>query len=425
MIDWHEIDNSLLDPAYYTRTDYRDAFRQMRDEDPVRWVCDERYGKDYWALTRYDDVAEYLLSPRDFSSRWESRVPRTPKRMTPELRHELAYDVNFTTLDEPLHDLYRRPLNKHFSVPTVAKMRSDIGQIVDRIIADVAERGECELVEDIAAELPVQVVLTMLGVPQEDWPYLREASWQFLAAADPRWIINGDQVETSRLGLRKLLDYCTKLAMERRTNPKDDLATVIADLEVDSDKLSIHEMRGWFANIIAGGLETTRNAAAVGIWKLMSLPEQRELLVTDASLHRSAVEEVLRWVTPAKNRLRVATRDLEFRGRRIKRGDWVVGYLASANWDDRQFADPEAFDIRRTPNKHLALGLGPHLCLGRALARMELELLIPRIFAALPDLRPAIDGEPAWIADTSVTGFTTLPVAFTPSGPRARHRQIA
>jgi cytochrome P450 len=153
----------------------------------------------------------------------------------------------------------------------------------------------------------------------------------------------------------------------------------------------------------------------------MGLPEQRELLVSDPSLTGSAVEEIVRWVTPAKNRLRIATRDLEFRGRHIKRGDWVVGFLASANKDERVFDDPQAFDIRRSPNPHIGFGLGPHLCLGRALARLELELLIPRVLAAFPDMHPTIDGEPEWIADTSVTGFTNLPVAYTPTGAALAH----
>lgn len=422
MTDWHEIDNSLLDPQYYTRSDYHEAFRQMRDEDPVRMVRDESYGKDYWAVTRYDDVCEYLVSPQDFSSRWDTRVPRTPKRVIPEMRHELAFDVQIARLDAPMHDVYRRPVNKHFTVPAIGKMKHDIETIVDDILTEVAERGECDLVEDIAAELPVRVILNMLGVPQEDWPYLREASWQFLAAADPRWMINGDQVETMQFGLGKLLDYCTKLALERRENPKDDFATAIGDLEVDGDKLSIHEMRSWFVTLIGGGLETTRNAASVGLWKLMTMPEQRSLLLADPGLTKSAVEEILRWVTPAKNRLRIANRDMDFHGRRVKAGDWVVGFLASANKDERQFDDPHAFDVRRGPNRHLSLGLGVHLCLGRAMARLELETLVPRVLATLPDLHPTIEGEPAWIADTSVTGFTALPVAFTPVDRAAAHR---
>src|SRR2546428_2459920 len=242
----------------------------------------------------------------------------------------------------------------------------------------------------------------MLGLPEEDWPMLREAAWQWLAAADPRWIIDNDQVKSSLYGQKRLLDYCTDLAIERRKNPRDDFATVIGNLEVDGDKLSIHEMRSWFVTMIGGGLETTRNAAAVAIWQFLENPDQRQLLLQDPGLTNSAVEEVLRWVTPAKNRLRIATEDIELHGKRIHAGDWVSGLLASANKDERVFADPHRFDITRTPNDHLALGAGIHLCLGRALASIELATLIPRVLRAFPDLESswspagrAMDAAPA------------------------------
>jgi cytochrome P450 len=410
--DWTHIDNSLLNPQWYTTDAYHDAFRTMRDEDPVHWTEDDRYGKHYWALTRYEDVKNYLLNDRQFSSRWDTRVPRSPKRRTPEERHQQGFDVSIASNDNPIHDMYRRPVNKHFSVPVIKKLGHDVEAIVDEIISDVAERGHCDLVEDLAAELPVKVILRMLGVPEEDWPMLREASWQWLAAADPRFIIDGDQVKTSLHGLTRIQDYCADLAMERRKNPKDDFATVIGNVEVDGDKLSIHEMKSWFVTMIGGGLETTRNAAAVGIWLFLQNPDQRELLQNDPSLINGAVEEILRWATPAKNRLRIATEDFELHGRNIRAGDWVIGYLASANKDEREFKDPYTFDIRRSPNRHLALGEGIHLCLGRALARLELATLIPKVLTTFPDLQAA--AEPVWIADTSVTGFTTLPVTYTP-----------
>lgn len=412
VIDWTQLDNSLLDPDYYVGFDYHAGFSQLRTEDPVRWVQDERYGKAYWAITRYDDINEVLTNGRDFSSRWQSRVPRTPQRITPEQRHEQGIDVRITELDAPVHDLYRRPVNKHFSVPKIATMRGEIEQIVDDIIDAVAEKGECDLVEDIAAELPVRVILNMLGAPQEDWPYLREAAWQWLASSHPRWMVNNDPVETSQVGLRKLLDYCTDLALERRKNPTEDFATAIGDLEVDGDKLSIHEMKVWFVTLIGGGLETTRNAAAVGLWALMARPDQRRLLADQPDLNGSAVEEVMRWVTPTRNRLRIATRDMDFHGKRIRRGDWVVSYLVSANRDERKFENANDFDVVRNP-KHLALGAGPHMCLGRALARLELETLVPRVLTTFPDMHTTVD-EPAWLVDTSVTGFAELPVAYSP-----------
>lgn len=422
-MDWTTVDNSLLDPNWYTTDAYHDTFARMRDEDPVHWTQDDHYGKHYWSLTRYEDVKNYLLADRQFSSRWDTRVPRSPQRRTPEERHQQGWDVNVATTDNPVHDMYRRPINKHFSVPAIAKLGHDVDAIVDEILADVAERGSCDFVEDIAAELPVKVILRMLGVPEEDWPMLREACWQWLAAADPRFIIDNDQVKTSLIGLTRLQEYCTNLALERRKYPTDDFATVIGNVEVDGDKLSIHEMKGWFVTMIGGGLETTRNAAAVGIWQFLQNPDQRELLIANPTLIKGAVEEVLRWGTPAKNRLRIAAEDIELHGKTIRAGDWVVGFLASANKDEREFADPHAFDIQRSPNRHLALGEGIHLCLGRALARLELSALIPKVLRMFPDLETT--AEPIWIADTSVTGFTTMPVKYTPQDAAALRKKVS
>lgn len=414
MGDVNAFDTKMLDPRWYTTDEYHEAFKLLRDEDPVHWTEDTSYGRDYWALTRYEHVDEYLLDPSRFSSRWDTRVPRSPKRRTPEERHEQGWDISIATNDDPVHDLYRRPINKHFSVPAVRRLSHDVDAIVDEIIAGVAERGECDLVEDLAADLPMKVILRMLGVPEEDWELLRVASWRWLAAADPRWIVDGDEVTTSLDGQKVLLDYCTELALSRRKNPRDDFATVIGELRVDGEPLSIHEMKIWFVTMIGGGLETTRNAAAVGTWLFLRNPEQRRLLMDDPTLVNGAVEEVLRWATPAKNRLRLATADFDFHGRRIRSGDWVIGYLASANKDERVFPDPHRFDIRRTPNEHLALGTGIHLCLGRNLARLELASYFSKVLAAFPDLEVAEEGEPAWIADRSVTGFTSMPVRFTP-----------
>ncbi|NKX56557.1 cytochrome P450 [Arthrobacter mobilis] len=409
-----EYDNKMLDPHWYTTGEYHEAFKRLRDEDPVHWTEDSSYGKNYWAITRYEDVKDYLLNPQRFSSRWDTRIPRSPKRRTPEERHAQGWDISIATNDDPIHDLYRKPINKHFSVPAIARLGEDVHGIVDEIIAEVGNRGQADFVEDFAADLPMKVILRMLGVPREDWDMLRIASWQWLAAADPRWIIDGDEVATSLHGHKVLLDYCTELALKRRQDPKDDFATVIGNLEIDGDKLSVHEMKIWFVTMIGGGLETTRNAAAVGTWLFLKNPDQRQLLLDDPSLTKSAVEEVLRWSTPAKNRLRLATEDFDYHGKRVKAGDWVVGFLASANKDERVFADPHRFDIRRTPNEHLALGTGIHLCLGRALARLELSAFFKTVLSTFPDLELVDDGEPAWIADRSVTGFTSMPVKFTP-----------
>ncbi|MGU3436448.1 cytochrome P450 [Actinomycetes bacterium M1A6_2h] len=411
MIDLSQFDTRIMDPDWFTDLSYLDAFKELRAEEPVRWVEDPKYGKDFWFLTRHDHISEYLLDPKRLSNRFDTRIPRSPKRRTPEERHEQLFDVRLSTNDDPVHNLYRRPMNKHFSVPAISKLSGDIERIVDDLIADVGPRGEAEFVGDLANALPMNVIFNMLGIPPEDWELLNVASWQWMSGSDPKYMIDGDDVKTSLHGLQTLIDYCTELAVERRANPRDDFATVIANTPVDGQPMSIHEMKMWFVTMIGGGAETTRNAAAVGMWLFLTNPEQKQMLFEDPSLSKGAVEEVLRWVTPERSRLRVATEDLDFHGKRIRSGDWVVAMLASANRDETVFDNPDAFDITRTPNAHLSLGLGVHLCLGRALARLELDVFFRKMLQTFPDMEPV--EEPMWIRDRSVSGFTTLPVRFS------------
>lgn len=408
--DWSEIDNRLLDPAWLATQQFHEVFKQLRDEDPVHWTQDDAYGRHYWFLTRHEDVVEYLHDHERLSSRWSSRVPKSPRRITPEQRFAEGGSV-LAHLDPPIHGLYRRPMNKHFSVPAIKRLRADIERYVDEVIDSIADRTEAEFVEEVAGELPARVILRLLGVPEEDWPNLREAVWLYFSSADPRWVIDGDPVKTRAIGLGRLSDYTTEMALDRRKNPRDDFATVIANTKIDGDVLSVMEIRAWLTALIAGGLETTRNVAAGGVWLFLQNPDQRDLLMKDPALASSAVEECLRWLTPASNRLRIASVDFEFRGRDIRAGDWVIGSLASANKDERVFHDPHRFDITRNPNPHVAFSEGIHMCLGRNLARLELQVFLPRILHALPDLEAV--GEPVWAEDNVMNGFAEFPVRFS------------
>lgn len=409
-----DVDSRFTDPTWYRAGDHHQEFRRLRDEDPVHWSDNKVFGRSYWLLTRHEDVKNYLQNDRVFSSRWDARFPRTPYRRTPEERYAFGVDVAIQTLDNPLHDVYRRPMNKHFSKPAISRMAPTIESIVDELIANVAARGSADIVEDLAEGLTTRTILRLIGAPQADWAMLREATGQKLSASDPKYNIDGDSVKTSLTGHRRLYEYSVELATTRREQPEDDFASVVAEMMVDGDKLSPHEMATWCSTIISGGLETTRNAAAVGLWLFLTNPGQRELLLSEPTLIDSAVEEVLRWVTPGPMRLRVATEDIELHGKLIRTNDWVVGVLSSANRDERVFPNAEQFDITRNPNPHLTFGAGTHGCLGRHLARLELATFFPKVLRAFPDM--TISEAPTWIADSNVVGFSTLPVDFTPRG---------
>ncbi|KPM53563.1 hypothetical protein ACG83_23230 [Frankia sp. R43] len=417
-ISWDVIDDNLVNPEWYLEDDYREAFRRLRDEDPLHWSENRAFGRDYWVVTRYDDVRAVISDHAAFSSSFDTRFPRNPQRLSTDQRRALMFDVSVVMMDPPYHTVYRRPINKHFSVPAIGRMQSDIEKIIDELLAAVAGRGDCDIVEDIAARLSMNVVFRLLGVPEADRPRLAAHAWQAFAPADPRNHIPGrSPAEISFIGIQAIAQYARDLAKDRRENPRDDLATVITQLVVDGTQLDSHEVAGWFVTLIIAGIETTRNAISAGTWLFLTNPDQLDLLLCDPETHsRRAGEEVVRWVTPGRGRLRVARTAYEMHGKTIRPGDWVLAFLTSANWDERRFENPEAFDITRFPNDHLALGAGVHLCLGRALARLELALLWPKLFTALPNMKLVDDGPPQWLVDHQVSGLRSLPVTFTPAG---------
>lgn len=412
--DWSSIDSRIHDPSWYeSRTEFMDAFRKIRDEDPIHWAdAESSYGRSFWFITRYDDVKAVINDPGSFSSRhfWSvGRPPRSPRRLTLEQRYELGMEGRVANLDPPMHTYLRRPMNPHFSVPAIAKLTDDVQQFADEIVAELRGRSSFEVVEDVAALLPMRVVMRLLGVPEEDWDGLRLAAGRYAQSNDPRFLIDGDPVKTAEIGLRGLVDFAMDLADKRQREPQDDFATVVTQMSVEGVGLSNYEMRGWFSSIILGGTETSRNAIGVGIWQLLSNPAQREIFL-DAPLKEALnfTDEVIRWTSPARSVLRVASRNIEMGGKEIRQGDWVQASLISANHDERAFDDPGRFDLRRTPNDHLGLGDGIHKCLGRNLVRLEFAILAKALLKAFPDLK--VEVEPKWIRDPAGSGLASLNV---------------
>jgi cholest-4-en-3-one 26-monooxygenase len=251
-----------------------------------------------------------------------------------------------------------------------------------------------------------------LGVPVSDWPIVHELVWRISAPGDPRFTVDGDPVKTAAEAHLQIMEYSEALAKKRMADPQDDFLSVVVNSEIDGTRLSLHEITTWFFFLIAGALETTRNTISMGLWLFMQHPDQLQLMLSDPSLRKGAIEEVLRWVSPSRNRLRIVTEDAEWGGREMHTGDWVVLYLPSANWDERQFENPEKFDILRYPNPHLSLGEGIHYCLGRNLARLEMAELLPRTFELLQNLQ--LTSAPTRIPDALGNGWSTMPVSFTP-----------
>lgn len=409
-IDLNSVDQLLMDPIWYARGDFHNAYSYLRTQDPIHWTEDNQYGHPYWAIMNFEGIRDVYDRWDAFSSRIGTPVPpRTGKRFTPEERHALSLDARAPSMDPPLHGVYRRPINKHFSVPALSKMTAQIDRNIADLIDEVASKDSFDFITDVAAQLPMRIIFGLLGVPEEDWKSLQASVSRYALPTDPAFTIDNDPVKTTMIGAREVDEYAEKLAYSRRDNPREDLATVIGSLKVDGDLLSPHEMKSWFTTLILGGLETSRNALGTGLWQFLEHPNQRDLLLQDEKNVPAAMEEVLRWGSPSRTVLRVVNEDMEFHGKEMRAGDWVILFNASGNRDESVWKDPHRFDITRERIDHLGLGHGIHKCLGRNLVRLEMARFFPLFLRTFPEL--SISGDLKWIPDFNSNGLSSLPVS--------------
>jgi cholest-4-en-3-one 26-monooxygenase len=297
-------------------------------------------------------------------------------------------------------------------------VRESAARILDSAIA----KGTFDFVTDVAAELPLEVIAELLGVPREDRQNLFHWTNQALGSADagevdPEYFVADDEIQRSQI---EMFTYVQNLCAQRREEPGHDLMSQLLDAELDGDKLTEFELNAFFMFLSAAGNETTRNAATYGLMGFLEAPEQWDKLVQDPEgLSASATEEILRWATPVMHLRRNVTVDTELRGRILKAGDKVSIWYISANRDEEVFNDPFRFDIEREPNDHVAFGGGgPHFCLGASLARMELRVLFEELARRVPVLSSS--GDLAPLRSNVVAGIKHLPVDFS---SRAGHFQ--
>ncbi|MCZ4343008.1 cytochrome P450 [Sphingomonadaceae bacterium G21617-S1] len=412
--DWSDIDHNIESNEFFRTEEYHETFREIRNEDPVHYSGGSVYGRPLWHLMRYNDIAAYLSDNTTFSSRHGGNLPPDPNRLlnlTEQERYDAGFGSSSTFTDAPRHPLLRQPMNKHFSVPAVARLTETIRRVTKQIVNEVEDRGTCDLVEDVAAQLPMRLVCEYMGVPRQDWDILRSFAQTYMGSTDPQFRREGMSEAKSQATARDdLYEYMKALAIDKRRNPGDDFTTVISSMMIEGEPWNDRDMGWWCFSMIAGGLETTRNAGATGMYTLIRNPDQADRIRQDYSLMPKAVEEILRWATPSKHKLRVATRDVELGGQLIRKDDWVVGWLISANRDEEIFDDPYKFDIARDPNPHMAFGVntGGHYCLGRNLARLELKVLIEELLRRFGTIE--LDGAPEWLASSNTAGLKHLPI---------------
>jgi cytochrome P450 family 142 subfamily A polypeptide 1 len=351
-----------------------------------------------WGVTRYADVRAVSADPATFSSAGGIRPDTGPTSM-------------MIDMDDPAHLRRRKLVNRGFTPRRVRDLQPRIVEVVDGLIDAVAERGECDFVADIAAWLPLVMIGDALGVAPEDHPTLLEWSDDLMRGQGQT---DDELVGRMLAAFEGYSTYISGVIDDRRGCPRDDLMSVLVHAEVDGDRLDHDELLFESLLILIGGDETTRHVITGGLYQLLADRSRWERLQADRSLVPGAIEESLRWVSPIKNMARTATRDVELGGRTIRRGQKLLLLYPSANRDEQQFDDPFTFDLTRSPNDHVAFGFGPHFCLGASLARLELHVAFERVLDRLPDLHLADEAEPALRPANFVSGYESMPVAFTP-----------
>jgi cytochrome P450 family 142 subfamily A polypeptide 1 len=290
-----------------------------------------------------------------------------------------------------------------------------IAALCDTLIDAVSERGECDFVRDLAAPLPMAVIGDMLGVLPEDRATLLSWSDDMVVALSSS---ASEEIRAAAAGsLTAYRQFMAETIARRRSDPGDDLISILINAEVDGEKLTDDQIVFETLLILIGGDETTRHTLSGGTEALLRHREQWEALQADPDLMADAVEEMLRWTTPIKNMCRTLTADTEFHGSALRRGEKVLLLFESANFDERVFGDPENFRIDRSPNNHVTFGFGTHFCLGNQLARLEIATMTARILQRLPDLHLARAVDLPLRPANFVSGLEAMPVEFTPSAP--------
>ena len=350
-------------------------FARLRDETPVWWhpPTEHTPGEEgFWVVSRYADVVAAGANTAVFSS--DGTTAREGGgTLLEDLPGGLAPGTMLNMTDPPRHTAFRRLFHPSVAPRVIAGIEDDLRARADRIVADAVEAGEGDFLVEVAAELPLQAVAQLLGVPQEDRHQLLAWANATLDYSDRDL---GQASERSRTAAAEMYAYGSELLERKRSEPGEDLLSVAATATIEDAPLSAMEQQMVFSLLVAAGSETTRNAIAGGMLALAERPEVWQRLGADRSLLGPAIEEILRWTSPTPYDRRTALVDTEIAGTAIQQGEKVTLWWASANRDAAVFAAPDSFDVGRTPNPHVAFGRGAHFCLGAGLARMEMRVIL-------------------------------------------------
>jgi cytochrome P450 len=397
----------FADPMSYTdEAKLHAALSHLRANAPVSWVDVQNY-RPFWAITKHADIMAIERANTVFTN-----SPR-PVLMTAEAdEHQAGMGIStLIHLDDPQHRLVRAIGADWFRPKAMRDMKVRVDELAKRYVDQMLATGnECDFVQEVAVNYPLYVIMSLLGLPESDFPRMLGYT-QELFGNDDAEFQRGATIEERGMALFEMFNYFNEVTASRRANPTEDLASAIANARIDGEPLSDIETVSYYVIIATAGHDTTSATISGGLHALIENPDQLQRLRDNPELMPLANEEMIRWVTPVKEFMRTAAQDTEVRGVPIAAGESVLLSYPSANRDEKVFTDPFRFDIGRDPNKHVAFGYGVHFCLGAALARMEVNSFFSELVPRLESVE--LTGVPEHTATVFVGGLKHLPIRYS------------
>lgn len=414
-----ETDHRISDPAarvlanpqaYTDEAGLHEALTHLRATAPVSWVQANGY-KPFWAITKHADVMDIERQNDLFTN-----FPRPLLQISEAedvLLEQMNAGIGLRTLihmDDPLHRDIRKIGADWFRPKAMRDLKVRVDELAKIYVDKMVEKGpECDFVQEVAVNYPLYVILSLLGLPESDFPRMLKLTQEMFGGDDAE-LRRGNSLDDILAVLLDFFNYFAALTASRREHPTEDLASAIANAKIDGQPMSDMDTTSYYVIVASAGHDTTSAGIAGGLLALLDNPGELARLKKDPGLMGTAVEEMIRWVVPVKEFMRTAQSDTEVRGVPIAKGESVLLSYVSANRDEDVFTEPFRFDVGRDPNKHLSFGYGVHFCLGAALARMEMNSFFTELVPRITSIELA--GEPDYVATTFVGGLKHLPIRY-------------
>jgi cholest-4-en-3-one 26-monooxygenase len=399
-------DVNLADPGNFVASVPHEMFEVLRRDAPVWFHPGTDEVEGFWCIVKHADLVELSRDYGHASSALGGITLHDASAEDLELQRQMML-----MMDPPNHTKLRLLVNKGFTPRMIGRLDEHIRDIAKAIVDEVASRGECDFVVEVAAQLPLRVIVEMMGVPDADRPKIFEWTNRLIGSEDPEYNVSRDEAIGAAT---EMFMYSTELAAEKRKNPGDDIISTLLQAEVEGNRLTDTEFNLFFQLLAVAGNETTRNLISNGMNFMFEHPDQWAKLVDDRSLLPGAIDEMLRYASPVMYMRRTAPEDFELRGQTIREGEKMALWYISANRDEDVFEDPQRFDVTRSPNEYVAFGGGgPHFCLGANLAKLEIRVMFEELLNRLPDIARA--GDIQRLRSNFINGIKHMPVKFSAS----------